>query len=490
MFFDISKFISKYGDRTALTDFKGKKFSYIDVEEIANIMAMNLKNYGIKKGDRVSVISPNQSIVVILFLACIKVGAILVPHNLMLPDSELSKTIVKVKPKTILISENLYEKYKNLKVKKEIKIDILERLQEQEEKRNCAFDNQSIENPSLILFTGGTTGEPKGAILTNRSITFNAFNTILTWKLSEGDRTLLVYPLFHTGGWNVLTIPLLLSGGSVTMVDKFDASRALRIIEGMKITIFSGVPAMLTMMSESRYFERASLSSIRFIKSGGGTTSQQIVDRFKKKGINFYQGYGLTEAGPNIFYSDEEDLHHPFTVGRQSLLVDLKLIDQRGKESNRGELVVGGPIIFSGYYGQKNKTEQVLTNGFVRTGDILYRDDKGFYYFVGRTKFMYKSGGENVYPNEIEKVLEIHPKIIESAVIGVPDEKWGEVGAAYLRVKETLEAENLKKWLSSKLAGYAIPKHFKLVNSIPKTPAGKKDYTKIRRWFDEQRVAD
>ncbi|MCL5681498.1 MAG: AMP-binding protein [Candidatus Thermoplasmatota archaeon] len=486
MTLDISRFISsKYGKRIALIDWGGENYSYLDVERIANYIVGRLKEDGIVKGDRVSVISQNKAALVILYLACQKIGAILVPNNLRLTEQELLSTNLRVEPKIIVLSESLQEKYGRLCAVLAVKVEILERIGRPVHVTSNETVEVDLETPSLILFTGGTTGEPKGAVLSNRSIIFNAINTVLSWKLSENDRTVLVYPLFHTGGWNVLTIPLLIAGGSIILVDKFDASLVLRIMDGMKITVFSGVPAMMAQISESENFNGSQLSSLRFVKSGGGTTPEHVTERFRNKGINFYQGYGLTEAGPNLFYSNEDDLNRPFSIGRKSLFVDLKLLDQNGQESDLGELMVGGPVIFSGYFRDAKKTEDIMNCGMVRTGDILRRDEDGFYYFVGRIKFMYKSGGENVYPSEVEKVLESYSGIYESAVIGVPDDKWGEVGAAFIDVRRDIDLKELKEWLSTKMANYAVPKYFRVVKSIPKTGAGKKDYTLMRKWYNE-----
>ncbi len=473
-----------YGPKTALVDLGGRSYSYRDVDLISSSSARKLMKLGVRKGDRVVVISQSKAAVVILYFACQKIGAILVPSNIRLSDREILETVSKVTPKIIVVSDSLSYRYRELIARAGIRSEVLEEIEKGKEEDELELEDQDLESPSMILFTGGTTGEPKGAVLSNRAIIFNALNTVLSWKLSERDKTVLVYPLFHTGGWNVLTIPLLICGGSVIMIEKFDASLVLRTIEEMKVTAFSGVPAMVAQISESEYFERAELSSLRFVKSGGGTTPENVAEKFRKKRIKFYQGYGLTEAGPNLFYSSDEDLAHPYSLGRKSLFVDLRLIDEEGNESDEGELLVRGPITFSGYFEEPEKTSETVVNGSVRTGDVLRRDRDGFYYFVGRKKFMYKSGGENVYPSEVEKVLESYPNVVESAVIGVPDEKWGEVGIAYIEVRGELNLEDMKNWLFTKIAKYEIPKYFKIVDSIPKTGAGKKDYTLLRRWFD------
>ena len=206
-------------------------------------------------------------------------------------------------------------------------------------------------------------------------------------------------------------------------------------------------------------------------------SSPQVQEAFLKRGIPFYQGYGLTEAGPNLLYSDREDLKREGTIGRRATFVDLKLINDAGSESDFGELYVGGPIVFTGYIGREAPE---LVEGYVRTGDLLERDRDGFYYFRGRKKFMYKSGGENIYPTEIENVFESHPAVIECAVIGVADEKWGEVGKAFVVLNAKINENDLIEYGEKHLAKYKMPKHFSFVDEIPKTSNGKKDYVRLK----------
>jgi len=472
---DLSFYLSNtYKDNIAFKDYYGNSYSFKEIDEIANCIAFNLSEKGIKSGDYISVFSNNKSIEVILFLASLKIGTILVPHNLRLSRKEILREMKIVNSKIAIFSKTIGNELIDLKDEIDIESVFLEDL---ECKTNKLYTTEELnmEKIAIILFTGGTTGIPKGAKISLRAMLFNSFNTIITWGLSKNDSTVIAYPLYHTGGWNVLTLPLYIAGGRVIFIEKFRPELIMEIIEKEKITVLSAVPAIFLEMVNSKEFQLRDLSSLRFVKSGGGMSSPQVVNSFLSRGIKFYQGYGLTEAGPNLFYSNEEDLKKINSLGRKSLFVDLKLIDDNGNESNSGELYVYGPIIYSGYIGSDEKIE------FVKTGDILERDKDGFYYFKGRKKFMFKSGGENVYPSEIENILENHPDILECAVIGVPDEKWGEVGKAFIVPRKNINEEEIKKYLLNYLAKYKIPKYFVFVSQIPKTPAGKKDYLKLER---------
>ncbi len=476
---DLSRFVAQtYGSKIALEDYEGEEYSFERVDQIANSFASELLKEGVRPGDVISVFSPNKSLEIILFFAALKIRSTLVPHNIRLSKVEILREGELVKPKLAIFSKDLPTDVKNIETDINKQILYLEELPT-EIKPKVETLETSLDHTALIIFTGGTTGEPKGAKIPLRAIIFNAFNTIITWQLSKDDVSLLGYTLYHTGGWNVLTMPLFLCGGKSIIIQKFKPDIIAEILQKKNVTVFSTVPSVLLEISQLPNFPSMEFPSLRFIKSGGGMSSPQVRDAFLSKNIKFYQGYGLTEAGPNIFYSDEEGLKKGMNLGKKSIFVDLKLIDENNKESIRGELWVGGPIIFSGYL-DKNQDLTILENGYVKTGDILEKDNDGYYYFIGRKKFMYKSGGENIYPTEIENVIEMHPDVIECAVIGVPDEKWGEVGKAFVVTRRKVSEEELKSFAMKYLAKYKIPKYFVFVNSIPRTSAGKKDYIKLK----------
>ncbi|MGC8618435.1 MAG: class I adenylate-forming enzyme family protein [Thermoplasmata archaeon] len=475
---DLSRYAAhSYRDSIALEDSIGNKYSFKEVDSVANSFAQRLKEFSISRGQRISVFSDNTPQEVMLFFAAIKLGAALVVHNIRLRGPEIMREVEKVKPSLIVTNEYALQELQEYS--RDLKVPVLE-LKDIPMQEGESFPSQGMEmeDTALIIFTGGSTGEPKGAKLSLRSIIFNSLNTAVTWKLSSSDVSLLAYPFYHTGGWNVLTLPLYVAGGRTIVIKRFKPEIIADLLANRGVTVFSTVPALLLEITQLDDFDAMKFPSLRFVKSGGGMTSQTVVNKFMSKGIKIFQGYGLTEAGPNIFYSSEEDLNRQSSLGRKTIFCDLKLVDENGRESDEGELCVSGPIIFSGYIGSE---ESASAEDQVKTGDILRRDSDGFYYFVGRKKFMYKSGGENIYPTEIESVLETHPSVSECAVIGVPDEKWGEVGKAFVVTRERTSEDELRKFAEKYIAKYKVPKYFVFVESIPKTSAGKKDYISLRK---------
>ncbi|MEM3191712.1 MAG: class I adenylate-forming enzyme family protein [Nitrososphaeria archaeon] len=479
MILDLAKFLAgSYGDNLSFEDYNGEKFSFSDVDRIATSFATELKNYGVKEGDHISLFSDNTSLVVMLLLASIKIRTTLVVHNIRLKNSELLKEVRIAKPSIAIASERLPKESYDFVTDEGLEVLKLEKIN-RDSVTPFEFGKQDIEDVPLVIFTGGTTGEPKGAKISLRSIIFNSLNTAITWNLSSNDVSLLAYPFYHTGGWNVLTMPLYIVGGRTLVIQKFKPDLIAEILMNRKITVFSTVPAVLLEITQLSNFPSVNFPFLRFIKSGGGMTPPSVMNAFRSKGINIFQGYGLTEAGPNLFYSRSEDSDRPANLGRKTPFCDLKLVDENGKESDQGELEVSGPIIFSGYL--ESTDVHIKEDSYIKTGDILKRDERGLFYFIGRKKFMYKSGGENVYPSEVESVIESHPSVLECAVIGVPDLKWGEVGKAFVVTKEKITEEELRQFAEKYIAKYKVPKYFSFIDKIPRTATGKKDYYSLLR---------
>jgi len=472
----------RHGRRVALTDVaRGASLTFTELEERAAGAAERLRERGVRRGDRLSVLSGPDMNVVILFFGALKVGATLVPHNLRLAPPELADEVARVRSAMIVRGRGTVPELPATALAgvRRVTLDELTEVRGPSSKR--PEEPTDWESPALVLFTGGSTGRPKGAVLSLRAVLSNALTTVEGWKLEGDDSTILVFPMFHTGGWNVLLLPLLISGGRSIILERFEPVEILRRIDQERVTILGGVPSMFIDLVARPEFARASLASLRFAKSGGGNSPPAVVNAFRERKIPFYQGYGLTEAGPNLLYSTPEDLARPGTIGRPNLLADMKLVDEQGHEGDLGELLVSGPILFSGYLDDPAATAAAMSGEYVRTGDVLRRDADGFYYFVGRTKLMFKSGGENVYIAEVEEVLESHPAVAEAAVIGIPDPRWGEVGCAFVRCSSAVEEAEIVAFLRGRLAHFKVPRRFVWREEIPRTPAGKKDYPRLRR---------
>ncbi|MFW9972249.1 MAG: AMP-binding protein [Promethearchaeota archaeon] len=481
-------------DREAIFDnIEKKTYKYKELDFRANKLANVLMDYGISKGDRVAMLSTNRIECLDLFLATGKIGAILVPFNVRLSTQELESLIKKTNPLVLFYEPKLESQVKAIKdrnifseyiVMGEESILNHPSSQELMQKVSETLDerpNINFDDPHLILFTGGTTGLPKGATLPHRLIFWNSVNTILSWSLRADDIQPLLFPLFHTGGWNVLLVPFFHLGAKTILMGDFNPEETIKVIEREKCTIVIGVPTMFHMMANTTPFKSIKFESVRIFISGGAPCPVAIMEKYWSKGKLFKMGYGLTEVGPNNFYLPESKIKQkPTSVGLPVFHCDMKILDTKTnkivKQGEVGELLLKGPHIFSGYWDEPEETKKTIeSDGWVHTGDLAIQDEDGFYYIVGRRKEMYISGGENVYPVEIEELLFKHPAIDSAAVIGVPDEKWGEVGKAYVILKsgKKVSIEEIRKYLVERLAKYKVPKYFEIRDTLPTSATGK-----------------
>ncbi|UCE09955.1 MAG: long-chain fatty acid--CoA ligase [Candidatus Thorarchaeota archaeon] len=469
-----------------------RRFNFAEVDSRANQLARVLMNQGIEKGDRIAVYAKNRFEYFDFFFASGKIGAVLVPLNIRLVPRELEFMIRKTGPSLIVYDSDLSEPFSSLRDSfkdtarmvmgdKAISSDkSVEHLLTKVSSNPVERPQLAFDDPCMVIFTGGTTGLPKGAILSHRLVFWNSTNTLVSWGIRPDDVQPLLFPLFHTGGWNVLVIPFFHMGGRTIIMGDFDANETLRVIESEKCTIVIGVPTMFNMMSQAKSFEDADFGSVRVFISGGAPCPVAIMEKYWARNKPFKMGYGLTEVGPNNFYLPEDNIKRkPKSVGFPVFHSDTKIVDAENMEvpvGKVGELLLRGPHIFSGYWDEPDETSSAIeSDGWVHTGDLASVDEEGFYYIVGRKKEMWISGGENVFPSEIEEILYQHPAILEAAVIGIPDDFWGEVGKAFLVLKEglSLSEEEIREYLTVRLAKYKIPKHYEFRETLPKSAAGK-----------------
>lgn len=468
-------------------------FTYRQLNARANRMANWLRDVvGVRRGDRVGMLAMNGVEFLDVFFACGKLGAIFVPYNWRSHWRELAALIENTQPKALIYSDDFRESVANL----QSQISNLHLLHiegdgmlgsthyETPVQAQCETPatNQAVDAEDIIclLFTGGTTGLPKGAQVSYRMIAWNTLNTIVH-ELQRGDITITHTPMFHTGGLLVYTLPLLTLGGTVVIMRRWTAEDMLDLIEREKVTMFFCVPTQYQMMMQSLKFAATSFKSVRFLTSGGAPLPVQVIRAYREQhGVVFKQGFGMTEFGPGIFSMGPEYAEKKTgSIGMPNYFVDARIVDDDNHPlppNNVGELALKGPSMCSGYFDNPEATrEAVDAEGWFHTGDLARMDDDGFYYIVERKKDMFISGGENVYPVEIEKVLYGHPSVAQCAVVGVPDEKWGEVGRAFVVPKPGTPAieEELLEHCRARLAHYKVPKSVVFINALPLSAAGK-----------------
>lgn len=471
-------------DRTALiVEPGGTRYTYRDLDQRACRTARALAALGVGPGDRVALVAHNCLAHLDLLWACAKLGAIFVPLNWRLALAELVPQVLDAAP-TVLVygapfaaagAAAAAEGVRSLSVD-----DLAAACAEQPADPWPEAPSQPGD-PWLILYTGGTTGRAKGAVLTHGSVAANAFNTITGWQLRPDDVAPILLPLFHTGGLNVLTTPLTVLGASQILVEapSFDPALALDVVARHQATLLFLVPTMYQMLIQHPAFAGANLGSLRLCITGGAPCPLPVMEAFWERGILFKVGYGLTEAGPNNFAMPDGQVRaKPGSVGLPLPLVQARLMGPDGQDlppGQVGELLLAGPHLFAGYWRNPEATQAVLRDGWLHTGDLAVRDAEGFYAIVDRKKDMFISGGENVYPAEVEAVLCQHPAVLECAVVGVPDPLWGEVGKAVvvLRPGHTASAEALAAYCRERLARYKVPRHWEFRDALPKSAAGK-----------------
>jgi len=471
----------------------GREISYREWNVNANRTANYLRSLGVQYGDRVAVYASNCLEYLDVWMACGKIGAILQNLNWRLTVTELEAWINYAAPVMLIYSDEYCQQVNILRphvdsvrhfVAFGAKADESDCDFSEREQQPDTLDQRpdlTLDDPWVICYTGGTTGLPKGAILTHGNMTWNSINTVMSWGLDENDVAILNAPLFHTGGLNVFTLPLIHIGGKSIVCKGFDAAQVFDLIETRGVTVYFGVPTMFVVIQAHERWESADFSRMKLIISGGAPCPMPIFERFWAKGVDFKTGYGLTEAGPNTFWLPQKDIRRkPGAVGFPLFHVDVKIIRADGSQcgsSEPGELLIRGGHVTPGYWNNPMATAKTIVDGWLHTGDLATCDEEGYITIVGRLKDMIISGGENIYPAEVESVMHAHPAVAEAALIGVADEKWGEVGRAVIVVKagQTLNAADLLAFVAARLAKYKVPKSVVVVNELPKTGAGKID---------------
>ncbi|MCW3041770.1 MAG: acyl-CoA synthetase [Solirubrobacterales bacterium] len=492
-------------ERPAVT-FEGRTQTFGELDDRIRRLATALTDGGVGPGDRVGFLGHNQPQLLEGLFATAAIGAVYVPLNFrctgpelaymithagvhtMLADSAHTATIDAVRPELAGVQRFIavdgaggdpdgWEGWEDL-VARSTPI--------------AELATAAAEECAVIMFTSGTTGKPKGAMLSHAGMWWNNVNFLTTTDLAYDDVSLVVAPLFHIGALNVITLATWIKGGRLIIHRSFDPAAALDAIATDGVTTMFGVPSMFQFMSAQPSFAGTDLSTLRTCVCGGSPLPEGLIRTYLGRGVDFAQGYGLTEASPMLcFLTPEYALSKLGSTGRPPMFCEVSLVDAEGNHITEpnvvGEICGRGPIIMLGYHENPEATAAAIdADGWLHTGDGGYRDADGFYYISDRIKDMVISGGENIYPAEIESVLYDHPAIAEAAVIGVHDERWGEAVCAVVALVPGAEAvtlEGLRDHAGEHLARYKLPKRLEIVDALPRNPTGKVLKVELRRRF-------
>jgi fatty-acyl-CoA synthase len=473
----------------------GRNFTYAELDRRTGQLTAALAKRGIAKGDRVALLAPNCAEYFELQFACGRLGAIMLPLNWRLTVPELDYILGDSSPK-LLVHDRSFAAQARALSNNLLEID--------PESPESAYERALASAPpppppvelthddiAMVMYTSGTTGHPKGAIITHGMVFWNAVNLGIPALISPQTIQLVVLPLFHTGGLNCYANPVLHAGGTILIMRAFDPGLALDYIsdKSLGITHFFGVPAPYQFMMQHPKFQGADLSRLVIAGVGGAPCALAILEGWSARGVPLVQGWGMTETSPAGTMLDAVDaIRKVGSAGKAMMHTAIRIVDDTGKDVSAGaigELLIKGPNITPGYWNKPEATAASFTDGWLHTGDAARLDDEGFVYIVDRWKDMYISGGENVYPAEVENVLFQLPQIADAAIIGVPNDRWGEVGMAIIVRKpdQALEEDDVIRHCLGRLAKFKVPQAVTFVDVLPRNATGKVLKRELRTQF-------
>ncbi len=467
--------------------------TYATLNARINQLSHALLALGVKRGDRVGALLTNCVEFFEIFFACSKIEAIFVPLNFRLAGPEIAYIINDCTAETLFFSGEFSERIasirENLSVKEGRYVTVVGKTPDwaseyvtlvtgyPTEEPKIPYE-KDVESPHVIMYTSGTTGFPKGAVFTQRKTFFNILNANIYYHVTPKDKIVVSRPLFHSGGLLVDSLPFLYKGGTVILKRRFEPEELIYAIQRYRATVMETSATMYRFILDRCDLSAYDLSSVKLYYTGGEVVPLPLLKAYGERGIVITQLFGQTETSTVTWLPAEYGLKKLGSVGLPVFHGDVKIVDEAGNEvppNQVGEVIVSGPILMSGYWGHPELTEKTVRNGWLYTGDVGRRDEEGFFYILDRRKNMYISGGENVYPAEVEKVLYENAGVKEVAIIGVSDAKWGEVGKAFVvpRKGANLTVEGLIQWCAERVAKYKVPKYIEFVERLPKNAAGK-----------------
>jgi len=479
------------GERDAVVDGR-RRLSYRTLNRRVNQLARALQSMGLKQGDRIAILAYNGLEYVETIFAAAKLGLILVPLNWRLALAELAFILSDSTTETLLFDSEFSGTAEALKSQTPLRRFVsfgekdipgataYERALSSEGDGEPAPDGPvDLNLPHIIMYTAGTTGRPKGAVLSQGASFWNAVNMSLCVDLTSRDRTLTVLPMFHIGGIGLYTLPTLFQGATVVIQRAFDPALTIRLIGEERIDVLFGVPAIFLFLIQNPSFKSGVMGRLRSVMSGGAPLPVSLVHQYQEGGIILQQGYGMSEAAPGIAALDRERaVSKAGSIGRPLFFMEVRIVDPENRDlpsGREGELLIRGPNVMQKYWNRPDATAEAFTDGWLHTGDLARMDGEGDLYIVDRKKDMFISGGENVYPAEVENAIYELPRVAEAAVIGIKDPKWGEIGRAVVALKagQKLTEGEVLDFLKGKLAKFKVPRSVVFVDQLPRNAAGK-----------------
>jgi fatty-acyl-CoA synthase len=504
----VKRWSELYPNKTAII-FEGEQISYLDLHQRVNRTCCWLQSLGIEKGDRVAVMLSNCPEFIELYLACSRLGALFVPVNYRIAGPELAYTLRNSRPRLFVFGNEFSETVIGLNLNNRRPLMLMASIPECSNVDdildyhagsaayvgNNPFLTESMapaspEEAHVIMYTSGTTGKPKGAVLSHRKTFFNCLNADIFFKLNFDDIMLIVLPLFHSGGLFIQASPVFYKGCTLIIHPSFDPHRTYEDIRKYRVTKFLGVPTVYKSLVKVDAEKRAANSTLKVAAIGGEKLTPELMTQLQEAGFSLRQIMGQTETSILLWAHEEDALRKPGSVGRPVFHADVKIVDRLGRSCQTGqvgEIVVRGSIMMTEYWQDPVKSEETIRGGWLHTGDLARMDEDGYFYLVDRKRDMYISGGENVYPAEVERVIRNHPGVEEIAVVGVLDESWGEVGYAFVMPKQgvDLTATEVIGFCEGKLARYKWPQKVIFKTYFPRTALGKVRKTVLKQDYLE-----
>jgi fatty-acyl-CoA synthase len=490
----------RFGSSPALRNIEtGERYSWSELDDRVGRLAGVFAGLGVHVGDRVLLLAEGDTRTFEIQFACMRIGAIMVPLNWRLALPELIELARDAEPSIVIHDDVWRESAVRIAEAVNAPVALSWRCDDAAtdyEKSLAGAPNVEprtdlpLDLPTHILHTSGTTGTPKGAITSQKTMTWQTFNTAADAGMTgPGCVHLNPMPLFHAGGLTTVSAPMLLTGGCVATMRRFvpDQIADLLADPDQGITHFTAPPVMWLMLSEQSAYETGDFSSLRFAQVAGGVPSRELLDRWNAKGVLLRQAYGGTELGPAVTTMPADKVYdRPTSCGRAVPFTHVRLVGEDGADvagTDVGEVWIKGPSVTPGYWRRDPEKDGAYVDGWFRTGDAAWRDEDGFYYLVDRYKDMYKSGGENVAPAEVERVIATHPDIVDVSVIGVADARWGEVGKAFVVVRPgaTVTLEDVREHCARSIAKYKAPHHLVVIDELPRNTTGKVVKANLRK---------